>query len=77
MSTQSTLDGAEATRVECEYYEGCNAPAMYEVEAFIYDGHGWAYEDRLACEPCKDEHVEPEWKDRDFRRLKPEERWSR
>lgn len=74
-STQQTLTGEEATRVECEYELSCHNPAMYEV---YVQGH-WtgSYEETLACETCKGEHVEPEWKDREFRRLKPEERWSR
>jgi hypothetical protein len=77
--SQKTLTGeGEPVRRECEHLGPCGRPAVNEVHAFLYDGGGWVYRWKAACESCTDEFLEPKNKTRedDVRRLKPSERWA-
>lgn len=68
--TQATLDGREAERVECEYYDGCKSPALYIAEILHY---GEGEKPVKMCESCADEHLEVP--DNEVQRLKPEDRY--
>lgn len=67
---QSTLNGSEAERVECEYYDGCKSPALY-IDEILHYGEG-EIPVRM-CESCADEHLEAE--DNEVQRLKPADRY--
>lgn len=76
MSSQSTLTGDEAERIECEYRDICSNAALYEL--IVLEN----YEELIpikVCKRCADEHTEiwDEDKLRERRRrLKPAERWE-
>jgi hypothetical protein len=67
---QSTLQGREAERVECEYYDGCTNPALY-IDEILHYGEG--EKPVRMCESCAEEHLEVE--DNEVQRLKPEDRY--
>lgn len=69
--TQQTLTGEEATRVTCEYYDGCQTPALFVAEILHY---GEGEKAVKMCESCADEHTEVEGNT--VQRLKPEDRYE-
>lgn len=67
---QQSLTGDDAERVVCEYYDGCESPALY-IDEILHYGEG--EQPVRMCKSCANEHTEVP--DNEVQRLKPEDRY--
>jgi len=68
---QATLVGGTAEPVKCEYYDGCQNPALY-IDEILHYGEG--EKPVKMCQSCADEHTEIAGNE--VQRLKPEDRFE-